>query len=131
MSHTRFLPILLTAVMIAQSVIVEWGHSHVHVADALHSDLSVAVHAHHHHLASDRYHVHLHHSHEHPPLPNQPTDKEDCSICRHLALAAIVTLDLEAVAIGDAAEAVQEHKSSFVSTIAVGLRRPRSPPELS
>jgi hypothetical protein len=122
MSRNRFLPILLAAALVAQVVIAGWGHSHAHVANSSHGHAGVAGHSHHH--DSQR-------SHEHQPLPNQPTDKDDCSVCRHLALAAILTLELESLAIGDAVEPAQHGESRLVSTTAMGLHRPRSPPELS
>ena len=133
MIRTSFLPILLTAAMIAQTVIVGWGHSHAHLGDGSHGDLNIAGHSHHHHAASGHHHVHfhVHAAREHSSLPNQPADQENCSICRHLALAAIVAFELEALSVGDAPEAVQERESALVPTITVGLYRPRSPPELS
>ena len=135
MSRNRFLPILLVAALVAQVVIAGWGHSHSHPcgtlghAPELHTQHGLAGHSHHQHSAGE-----LHHfgdSHQHSPLPHQPSDKDDCSICRHLALAAILTLDLEPLAVGDSAEPVKDRESILASTIAIGLRRPRSPPELS
>ena len=122
MSRNRFLPILLTAALVAQVVIAGWGHSHAHVANGSHSHVGIAGHVHHHDT---------HSSHEHSPLPNQPTDSDDCSVCRHLALTAILTLELESLAIGDAVESAQHGESRLASATAVGLHRPRSPPELS
>ena len=122
MSRNRFLPILLAAAMVAQAVIAGWGHSHAHVAHGSHVHADAAGHLHHHDA---------HGSHEHLPPPNQPTDKDDCSICRHLALAAVLTLELESVAIGDAAEPARYSESRPVSTPVIGLHRGRSPPELS
>jgi len=126
MSRSPFLTILLAAALVAQAVIVNWGHSHEHVAAGAHVHLGDVGSWHHHHASGVQSHAGS--SHEHPPLPNRPTDKDDCSVCRHLALAAILTFDLEATAIGDAAERVRDGESSLVPTIAIGLRRPRSPP---
>lgn len=128
MSRSPLLPILLAAALVAQSVIVGWGHSHTDQCAGW--GLSPVSHSHH-ADASDWHQHHSRTSHEHPPLPNQPSDQDDCSVCRHLALAAILTLDLEALAIGDSAEPVKDRDSILASTIAIGLRRPRSPPELS
>jgi hypothetical protein len=122
MSRHPSLPILLTAALIAQSVIAGWGHSHVHVAEGQHSHSGVASHSHHHHGVN---------ANEHPAVPDRPVHSDDCTVCRHLALAAILTLDLQAILIGDVAESVQSVELSPVSTVAIGLRRPRSPPVLS
>ncbi|MBC8351154.1 MAG: hypothetical protein H8E66_04160 [Planctomycetes bacterium] len=122
MSRNRFVPILLVAALFAQAVVAGWGRSHAHVATGSHGHVGVVGHSHHHDAKL---------SHEHPPLPDQPTDKDDCSVCRHLALAAILTLELESLAIGDAVELAQHGESLLVSTTAIGLHRPRSPPELS
>jgi hypothetical protein len=122
MSRHPSLPIILIAALIAQSVIAGWGHSHVHVAEAPHSHPCVVSHSHHHHGVN---------ANEHPAVPNRPVHTDDCTVCRHLALAAILTLDLQAMSIGDVTESVQGVELSPVSTIAIGLRRPRSPPELS
>lgn len=119
MSRNPFLPILLAAAMVAQVVIAGWGHSHAHVAHGSHVHVDAAGHLHH------------HGSHEHLPPRNQPTDKDDCCICRHLALAAVLTFELESVATGDAAEAARYSESRLVSTPVIGLHRGRSPPELS
>ncbi|MEX0818706.1 MAG: hypothetical protein WD070_03905 [Pirellulaceae bacterium] len=126
MHRNQFLPILLSAAMVAQAVIAGWGHTHAHVGGDAHGNVGAAGYLHHDHTVGEP----AHQSHEHSPLPHHPADEEDCSVCRHLALAAILTLDLEASAIGDATEALRAGKSLPVSTIAVGLRRPRSPPEL-
>jgi hypothetical protein len=122
MSRNPSLPVLLTAALIAQSVIAGWGHSHVHVADGSHSHSDAASHSHHHHGVN---------ANERPAVPNPPVHSDDCTVCRHLALSAILTLDLQAISIGDVAESVQSVELSPVSTLAIGLRRPRSPPELS
>ncbi|MEO8498191.1 MAG: hypothetical protein ABI614_24260 [Planctomycetota bacterium] len=127
--HHRFLPILLTVVLIAQAVIAGWGHSHTHVVDGSHGHVAFAGHSHHQATVGGQFHIH--HSQQHSPLPSLPADQDDCSVCRHLALAAILTLDLEALPSGDVVASVPDAESSLVSTIAVGLHRPRSPPELS
>lgn len=122
MSRNPYLSILLTAALIAQSVIAGWGHSHAHVASGSHSHPDVASHAHHHHGVN---------ANEHPAIPNRPVHSDDCTVCRHLALAAILTLELQANSSGDVVEFLQSGEFSPVSTLAIGLRRPRSPPELS
>ena len=129
MNRNRFLSILLTAVIFAQSVIAGWGHSHAHIASGSHSHADVGAHPHHNHDAGE--HRHVHDSHEHQPLPNCPIDKEDCSVCRHLALAAILLLDLESLTIGDATELAPDRTYFLVSANAVGLYRPRAPPKLN
>ncbi len=133
MSRNRFLPILLSAALVAQSVIAGWGH--VHVADGLHSHFGIATHSHHHHLTDGHGQHHTGDANEHQPTPDRstpdrPTHSDDCSVCRHLALVALLTLDLEAISTGDAVELLQDGESTPVSTFIVGLRRPRSPPEL-
>lgn len=134
MRHNRLLSLLLTAALIAQTVIAGWGHSHAHLSDNLrnHSH-DVASHSHHHHPGvRGHYHANSHDtSHQHPSLPSEPASGDDCTVCRHLALAAIFTLDHESVSVEQACEAVHVATPLLLSITAVGLRRPRGPPALS
>ncbi|MCA9141210.1 MAG: hypothetical protein H6821_13940 [Planctomycetaceae bacterium] len=134
MSFHRLLTILLAAGMAAQSVIAGWGHSHTHTFDGSPATSGdVAIHSHHHHHdGSVHHHAHPHDaSHEHPQPVDRPGDQEDCAICRHMALAAVLTFDLDATSVEETAGFVPNFNSLFFSTSVEGLRRPRSPPELS
>jgi hypothetical protein len=121
MNRKSLISILLTTAMIAQVVVAGWGHSHVHLADDQ---------TNHTHLQQHEREGHGH-DNKQSPQPTSPTDKEGCSICWHLATAAIVSLQLELPTCGDAVKVVQPYNDLLSSTFPIGLYRPRSPPALS
>ncbi len=137
MNRNRSIPILLTAALIAQSVIAGWGHSHVHLGGESHRHVHAnGQHSHHQH-GSHFSHTHAHGgidseaTHDHAPLPSHPVDHEDCSICRHLALATVLNVDLDLLDIGSTVDFVANDESLLASAIRDGLYRPRAPPEFS
>lgn len=128
MYRNRYISLLLIAGMLAPSVISGWGHSHAH--SALGSGHQLVRGGCHHHHALEGLQQPLE-SQEHEPLSNYPVDKDDCSVCRHLALAAILTFDLTLLVHGDVVEFVEDRESFVFSHAAASLYRPRAPPELS
>ncbi|MCA9122997.1 MAG: hypothetical protein H6822_02905 [Planctomycetaceae bacterium] len=130
MSPNRYISVLLATTMVAQSVIAGWGHSHAHTASGSDDDLRDTASHGHHHAVMEGEHGHAHDgSHEHPHVPDGPDKSDDCTICRHLALAAIFALDLEDGSVEQACEAAHTVSPLLLSITAVGLHRPRSPPE--
>ncbi len=127
MRRNRFLPIIMIAALLAQAVIAGLGHSHVHLTDGTQAHGAGANHYHHH---AAHFHSPVEPSDGAPTLPHSPSD-DDCSICRHLALAAVLTLDLEPSANEVVVEPIAERESRFYAPNRIGLLRSRAPPKLS
>lgn len=135
MKRHRFIPLLLVAVLLAQAVIAGRGHVHTHIAGVSHTLAGVP----HGHAHDSIAHTHNHHhalfahesQHENTPLPFHPTDSDDCSICRHLELAATLSFELELVVVQDAVDAVLQITDCIACPSPAGPHQPRAPPELS
>lgn len=119
MLRRRAISISLVAVLFGQAIVASWHHSHCH-----HQAATTAEHSH--------AHGHVHHSHESEELPpvQLPTDEENCTVCQHLTKTSLLTIDSDLASTGQATISVIATDDSLVSRDIVGLRRPRSPPQL-
>lgn len=120
MTTSRTIRLLLATLLLGQSVLAGFAHRHCHD----HSDQASHAHA---HAGS-----HSHSSHDSQPLPpvEIPADEDDCTLCRYLAESSLLTIDSGLLEAGRVATPVSDTDESFVSRDIVGLRRPRSPPQL-
>ncbi len=118
MYRSRNLPILLAGLLFAQTLVVGWQHRHLDSHDVVGG----------HDIAS--IHAPCEHSHHHPhdSAPRLPVDEHDCSICHHLALAAILVVPCDANACGEAVVSICQYEPALDSREVSGLYRPRSPP---
>jgi hypothetical protein len=125
MFHRRPIALLLAALLSWQAVLAGWSHSHcqhhvVVMAEHSHSDG---------HSHADGHTHHAHEPEELPPVQN-PTDEDDCTLCRLLADSSVLTVDCDLAPSGQITIPVMATDDSLVSCDIVGLRRPRSPPQL-
>ena len=125
MLRRRAISISLVAVLFGQAIVASWHHSHCH-----HQAATTAEHSHPHGHA--HAHGHVHHSHESEELPpvQFPTDEDNCTVCQHLTKSSLLTIDSDLASTGQTTISVIATDDSLVSRDIVGLRRPRSPPQL-
>ena len=128
MFYRRSISLLLAALLIGQAVFAGWTHSHCH-----HHVSVAAEHSHaHSHSHGDGHRHSAAHNHQRPELPpiQIPTDEDDCTLCRLLAESSALTIDCDLAPAGQITISVIATDDSLVSRDIVGLRRPRSPPQL-
>ena len=123
MFYRRSISLLLTALLFGQAALAGWSHSHCH-----HDSAEIEQHSH----AHGHSHADGHHSHEPQELPpvRIPTDEDECTLCRVLAESSLLTIDCDLAPAGQVTVPVIATDDSLVSRDIVGLRRPRSPPQL-
>lgn len=119
MFYRRSISLLLAALLFGQAVLAGWSHSHCH-----HHVVATAEHSHSH---ADG---HSHHEPEELPPAQIPTDEDDCTLCRLLAESSLLSIDCDMAPAGQITLPVVTADDSLVSRDIVGLRRPRSPPQL-
>jgi len=111
---------LLAVLLFGQAVGASWSHQHCH------HDTAVAGHSHS-HLSGE------HHDHHAPDLPpiEIPGDEENCTLCRHLPESSLPVIETGLVVMGQLTIPIFEADTPIVSRDIVGLRRPRSPPQVA
>ena len=121
MLRYRPISILLVALLFGQAILAGSSHSHCH-----HHATAIAEHSHSH---ADGYTHPSHDPEELPPI-RVPTDEDDCTLCRHLAEASLLTIDVGLASAGQTAVLAIGTDDAPPFRNIVGLRRPRSPPQL-
>lgn len=119
------------AILVAQTVVAGWGHTHTHSSFASTHAAHGVGHVHR-HAANDHF-DHEYHDGSQPGSHQShlPVDKDDCSICRHLALAGVLTLELTSLPSEDAVETVPAGSTILITRLATGEYRPRAPPQMA